>query len=124
MRVACVILATTTTSQIGTSAPSAREGSTPLPWVPLASKHVSNVRLARGRRRAVQPARSVLHIPIQLADQLSSQIAPAILEQQGVECRAGRVIRKFSTLCFFFAVVFHRFSMMVRREGVGRGAAA
>ena len=70
MRVASAILATTTASQIGTSAPSAREGFTPLPWPPRASKLVSHVRLARGRRRAVQPARCVLHIPIQLGDQL------------------------------------------------------
>ena len=83
MGVSSAILATTTATQTGTSAPSARGGCILLPRAPPESRHACRARLARGRSRAVQTARGVLQIPIHLKRQLFRQIAAAILEHPG-----------------------------------------
>jgi hypothetical protein len=96
-RVFSVILATTTTRWIGTSAPSAGGGSSPRPQVRQPPKRASRAPLAFFRMRAVRTAMYALQIRIHLKRQISSPIAPAMLEQQGPTEQPACYARRGST---------------------------
>ena len=97
MRAWSAFPASTTTPWIGTSAPSAREASIPLPGVPLASRRVRHAKRARGRRRAARRVSSVQPVRTLLRPLRSFQTASATQDRRARMDRRAFHVRRAST---------------------------